>query len=146
MSVFDLQVMENERTCEFCFWCVNGEDKDMWVALGLIYRRFARLELREVEENVRNLQQQQHLGCGRILVFCRFVCDFLVIDGEEDDLVAVNGGLLRTGGEDGGNARWWPWRLAADDEVEVVEIGFGGARIDVTVPEYARLAQNNVMD
>ncbi|KAG2410278.1 uncharacterized protein HKW66_Vig0009430 [Vigna angularis] len=71
--------MENERTCEFRFWCVNGEDEDMWVALGLISRRFARLELREVEEDVRNLQRQ-HLGCGRILVFCRSVCGFLVID------------------------------------------------------------------
>ncbi|WVY95990.1 hypothetical protein V8G54_028141 [Vigna mungo] len=77
-------IMENERTREFRFWCVNGEDEDMWVALGLICRRFAPLELREVEEDVRNLQQQQHLGS---------VCGFLVIDGKEDDLIPVDGAM-----------------------------------------------------
>ncbi|WVZ08309.1 hypothetical protein V8G54_021655 [Vigna mungo] len=46
--------MENERTREFRFCCVNREDEDMWVALGS-------------------------------------VCGFLVIDGEEDDLVVVDG-------------------------------------------------------
>ncbi|KOM42915.1 hypothetical protein LR48_Vigan05g051900 [Vigna angularis] len=111
--------MENERTCEFRFWCVNGEDEDMWVALGLICRRFAGLELRKVEEDVRNLQRQ-HLGCGRILVFCRSVSGFLVIDGEEDDLVVVeaSSGAV-SGGEEWRFAIcsigvWWTilwWRL-----------------------------------
>ncbi|KOM49620.1 hypothetical protein LR48_Vigan08g044700 [Vigna angularis] len=90
--------MANERTRKFRFWCVNGEDEDMWVGLGLICRRFARLELREVEEDVCNLQQRQHLGW----------CD------DDDKVVLVvqpgassgESGLLRTGGEDGGDARF----------------------------------------
>ncbi|WVZ02051.1 hypothetical protein V8G54_022857 [Vigna mungo] len=79
--------MENEKTRKFRFWCVNGEDEDMWVALGLICRRFARLELCEVEEDVRNLQQRQHL---------RSVSGFLVIDDEENDLVVVDGATTAT--------------------------------------------------
>ncbi|WVZ17211.1 hypothetical protein V8G54_010193 [Vigna mungo] len=86
--------MENERTRKFCFWCVNGEEEDMWVTLGLICKRFAQLELREVEED--DLQQRQHLGCGQIFVFYRSVCGFLVIDGEEDDLVVVDGATAAT--------------------------------------------------
>ncbi|WVZ07508.1 hypothetical protein V8G54_020854 [Vigna mungo] len=139
------------------------EKTDMWVALGLMCRRFTRLELREVEEDVRNLQQRQHLGCGQILVFYRSVCGFLVIDGEEDDLVPIDGAttttkwfswcslmrvmaeadLLGFGDVNGGFAEMVEddddlW-LAADSEVEVVEIGFGAARIDVTVALHREL-------
>ncbi|WVZ06781.1 hypothetical protein V8G54_020127 [Vigna mungo] len=127
---FDLQVMENERTREFRLWCINGEDKDMWVALGLICRRFAR-----------------HSQSASVTTF-RVWSDL------EDDIVAVDGvttttkwfswcGLVRVvvevarfGGVNGGFAMmveddddFW---LATDGEVKVVEIGFDTARMDIT--------------
>ncbi|WVY97420.1 hypothetical protein V8G54_029571 [Vigna mungo] len=89
----------------------------MWVALRLICKQFTRLKLREVEEDVCNLQWRQHLGCGRILVFYRSVCAFLVIDGEEDDLVAVDGATPVTTLE----GYWLLQRRMVEDPV--VEIG-----------------------
>ncbi|WVZ02026.1 hypothetical protein V8G54_022832 [Vigna mungo] len=81
-------------------------DEDMWVALGLICRKFARLELHEVEENICK-GGRKHLQSVVAATFRVLWCD------DDDRVVLVvrpgassgGGGLLRTSGEDGGDAR-----------------------------------------
>ncbi|WVZ02589.1 hypothetical protein V8G54_023395 [Vigna mungo] len=113
---------------------LEGRGKASYTVMSenfVLVPRFPRLELREVEEDIRNLQQRQHLGCGRILVFCISVYGFLVIDGEKDDLVVVDGSTAATKLELG---FWFAcrsdygcrWRQAATQIVVEKTAAYGG--------------------